>query len=939
MLFKTLLQPALYIMSKLSFKTKIIASILLLFILLLLPSRTLFTDYIDKNNRYEKQLIGLRYIEIINSFIKTIQVHRSLSLQVLEKTSTEEKEQQLIENLKENEIKFYKQKIDIMDYDEKHHKLLTSNQNFAKAIASFEIIKQEKFDEHTSIDFIFKTHDEIIKKLMNTITEISKLTTFSSSKDLRVNYLAAMLQEKLPLLYDFTRQLKDSSYLPKRENKKLKKQELVLHSISLNLKSLEQLLRKNYLISNLNNYHALEEQVTNVNHKIDQLLDIIKSSILNDTKKELNEEYFLDKVTSSIESQEALYNMFNYSYKDTIYELIEKSENKLWSLLVLFFIIVLIAFYVFIAFYHSITGNLKKLQTASEMISEGKTKIKLKVDKHDEIGDALLAFNTMSEKLSENIAFLDGYKTAIDTSSIVSKTDLKGVITYVNKMFCDVSGYTEEELIGRSHNIIRHEDMSRDIFKNMWETIEAKQIWKGTLKNKHKDGKAYIVNATILPILDSEDNILEYVAVRHDITELERSKEEIKQQRTDLLTGLDNRNQLLVDLKVAVKPILFYLNIDNFSGFNDFYGSNIGDSVLIKLADVLNELRDFEAFKLYRLQSDEFILLFQEDQLSNKHLHNFFTKLFEMLEKNISTIRVSNQNRINISITGGVATYYAHDNYQNLILYADIARKKAQKTQKKFLFFEQSMRKNEDYAQNIEWIKKIKEAIDDDRIATYFQPIINNKTGKTTKYETLVRMLDHDGQPVSTFTFLEIAQKAKLYPQITKIVIEKALKTFENRNELEFSINLTIEDILSQDTTNFIYKKLKNYENSKNIIFEITESEEVNDYKVINNFIEEVKKYGVKIAIDDFGSGYANFEHIININADFIKIDGTLIKNINTDKNAAIITEAIISFSKKLGKKTIAEYIHNKEVYEIVKKLGADYSQGFYFSEPSPNIT
>ena len=136
MLFKTLLQPALYIMSKLSFKTKIIASILLLFILLLLPSRTLFTDYIEKNNRYEKQLIGLRYIEIINSFIKTIQVHRSLSLQVLEKTSAEEKEQQLTENLKENEIKFYKQKIDIMNYDEKHHKLLTSNQNFAKAIAS-----------------------------------------------------------------------------------------------------------------------------------------------------------------------------------------------------------------------------------------------------------------------------------------------------------------------------------------------------------------------------------------------------------------------------------------------------------------------------------------------------------------------------------------------------------------------------------------------------------------------------------------------------------------------------------------------------------------------------------------------------------------------------------------------------------------------------------
>jgi PAS domain S-box-containing protein/diguanylate cyclase (GGDEF)-like protein len=615
---------------------------------------------------------------------------------------------------------------------------------------------------------------------MNTIREVSELSTFSSSKDLRVNYLASMLQEKLLLLHDFTRQLRDTSFSSIESSEELQKQQLTLHTISLDLKSLGQVLKKNQLISNLTNYHALEEQVTNVTYKIDQLLYVIKSTIINDIEEQLNNRYFLDKVTSSIEAQETLYTMVNYTYRDTINELMEKSEHKLWSLLILFFIIVLIAFYIFIAFYQSITGNLKKLQTASEMIASGRTKIKLQVDKQDEIGDALLAFNTMSEKLSENISFLDGYKTAIDKSSIVSKTDTKGIITYVNKMFCDVSGYTEKELIGRSHNIIRHEDNSVDIFENMWETIEAKKVWKGTLKNKHKNGKAYIVNATIIPILDSENNILEYVAVRHDITELERSKEEIKKQRTDFLTGLDNRNQLLVDLKVAIKPIVFYLNIDDFSGFNDFYGSDIGDSVLINLAETLSKLQKFEEFKLYKLQSDQFILLFQEDQLSTKNFKDFFTELFEHVEKNISTINLENQNRISISVTGGIATYYTNDNYQNLILYADIARKKAQERQKKFLLFDHTMRKSEDYAQNIEWIKKIKEAINEDRITTYYQGIIDNKTEKVSKYETLVRMLDKEGNPVSTLTFLEIAQKAKLYPQVTKIVVEKALKTFEN---------------------------------------------------------------------------------------------------------------------------------------------------------------
>ncbi|CAA6812291.1 MAG: diguanylate cyclase/phosphodiesterase (GGDEF & EAL domains) with PAS/PAC sensor(s) [uncultured Sulfurovum sp.] len=934
MLFQTLLQPALYTMSKLSFKTKIITSILLLFVLLLLPSRTIFTEYIEKNKRYNKQLTGLRYIEALNAFIKTVQVHRTLSLEHLENNQNSE----ILEELQDNEFKFKHQRISIREFDEKNFKILSSNQNFAKAIASYKMIKQEKFDRITSADSVFQKHGEIIERLLNTIKEISKYSQFASNKDRRINYLAVMLQEKLPHLNNFTRQLSDTSFSTINTSEQLKAQKLALYSISTDLSSLQIYLKKNYLISELTNYHGLEEQITAVTYKIDQLLEIIDPAIMHEIEEQLNGQFFLEKINSSVESQEVLYSMFNYTYKDAIHELIQKSKSELWSLLILFLLIVLVALYVFIAFYQSITGNLKKLQTASEMISAGNTNIKLKVDKPDEIGDALLAFNTMSEKLSENIAFLDGYKTAIDTSSIVSKTDLKGIITYVNKMFCDVSGYTEKELIGRSHNIIRHEDSSVDIFENMWETIQAKKIWKGILKNKHKNGDAYIVNATILPILDANNNILEYVAVRHDITELEKSKEEIKKQRTDLLTGLYNRNQLLFDLRTAVKPILFYLNIDNFSGFNDFYGSDIGDSVIVKLADTLKKFKNFEEFRLYRFQGDQFILLFQEDQLSNKNFQTFFGNLFVNIEQNISTIHLENQNRISISVTGGVATYYAHDNYQNLILYANIARKKAKERQKKFLIFDHTMRKNEDYAQNIEWIKKIKEAIDEDRITTYYQGIIDNKTEKIVKYETLVRMLDHEGLTVSTFTLLEIAQKAKLYPSITKIVVEKALKTFENINDVEFSINLSIDDILSEEITDFIYNKLENYPNSHNIIFEITESEEVSDYRIINNFIKEIKKHGSKIAIDDFGSGYANFEHIININADYIKIDGSLIKNINNDKNTAIITEAIISFSKKLGRKTIAEYVHNEEVYQIVKELGADYSQGYYFSEPTPTV-
>ncbi len=933
MSLNTLFQPAISVMNKLSFKSKILVSIAILFLVFLFPSKTLFFNYIQKSNRYDKQLIGLKYIEAIHNMINTVEIHRSASIAYLQGDKTAQ------DDLEDSESQFYHLRNQIMEFDETHLNILTSEQNFAKAIARFELMKFQNFDDQISVDKVYREHNKIINRLIKSIREIAVASDFARSKDLRVNYLALMLQDKLLKLYETTRQLKDTVQRDINRGFTLKSKKLLLYSLYTDLNSFQENFKENKLLSELDTYHSLEQLMTAVIYNISELLQILDENILSSKEHHLqHKDLLLNKIDKGITLQEDFYRSILYTYDATIKDLKSKLKGKEWSLFLVLVSILLFVLYIIIAFYQSITGNLKKLQTASELISTGQTKIKLEVDKPDEIGDALLAFNTMSEKLTENIAFLDGYKKAIDKSSIVSKTDTYGIITYVNKMFCDVSGYTEEELVGRSHNIIRHPDTPSEIFEEMWNTIQEKKIWKGTLKNRHKDGSAYIVKATILPILDSDDNILEYVAVRHDITELEESKEEIKKQRTDFLTGLPNRQQLLVDLKSAVKPIMFYLNIDDFSGFNDFYGSSIGDSVLINLANTLTELRTREDFKLYKLQADQFILLFEDEYLAKQNLKNYFVELVKKIEEEISNINLENQNRISISVSGGVSTYYDHDNYQNLIVYANIARKKAKKSHKKFLLFDSSMRKSEDYAKNIEWIKRIKEAIDDDRIVTYFQPIIDNQTEEVMKYETLVRMLDRDGDPVPTWTFLEIAHKAKLYPEITRIVIDKAFKKFEELPEIEFSLNLTIDDILSKTTTDYIFDKLANYDYSNRVIFEITESEEVSDYKIINDFIKEVKKYGAKIAIDDFGSGYANFEHIINIDAEYIKIDGTLIKNIDSDNNAKIITEAIISFSRKLGRKTITEYIHNKEVYQIVKKLGADYSQGFYLGMPLPEL-
>ncbi len=131
----------------------------------------------------------------------------------------------------------------------------------------------------------------------------------------------------------------------------------------------------------------------------------------------------------------------------------------------------------------------------------------------------------MSSSLHRNISLLKGYQEVIDKSSIVSKTDPRGVITYANDLFCKISGYSRDELLHSPHNIVRHPDVPKKVFKEMWKTIKSNNVWKGVLKNRRKDGSTYIVNATIIPISENESDIIEYVAVRHDITELEKSKD------------------------------------------------------------------------------------------------------------------------------------------------------------------------------------------------------------------------------------------------------------------------------------------------------------------------------------------------------------------------------------------------------------------------------
>jgi len=235
------------------------------------------------------------------------------------------------------------------------------------------------------------------------------------------------------------------------------------------------------------------------------------------------------------------------------------------------------------------------------------------------------------------------------------------------------------------------------------------------------------------------------------------------------------------------------------------------------------------------------------------------------------------------------------------------------------------------------WQKEIKLAISENRIEPFFQPIVDHDKN-IIKYESLMRMKKIENGKIKYIApfFIDIAVKTKQYEMISKQMIEKTFLYFKDKGE--FSINISYIDMESKSIKELLDYLINKYNAKNRITFEILENEEIQDYNIMKEFINYFREYGVKIAIDDFGSVYSNFKMIEYINPDYIKFDGSLIKNIDKDKHSYLIVKNLVNFANEMGIKTVAEYVHSKEVFDTCVYLGIDYLQGYYISEPKQNI-
>lgn len=409
-------------------------------------------------------------------------------------------------------------------------------------------------------------------------------------------------------------------------------------------------------------------------------------------------------------------------------------------------------------------------------------------------------------------------------------------------------------------------------------------------------------------------------------TKIIRLQNEFKKSiKTDLLTGLPNRTAYYSDARDKNNMHLMLINLIEFRNINSIFGMNVGDFLLKEVSYLLEEyIEKDKSVNLYRIGADEFAISYEN--VDDSYVFLQATQIMYYLE---NTPIFYKDIKIPISVNIGIAAWTPH------LLNAQICIKELHNSfGEKIKVYDESLNDLEQIKSNIAMVQDVKEALEKDNVVAYFQPIVDTQSKQIQRYEALVR-IEQNAEVLSPFLFLDIAKKVKLYNDISHRMMEKSIQMIREK-DLNISFNISIEDILESKNSNYIYDLVKNNSDiAQKITFEIVESEQIRNYNRLLEFIDIVKSYGCKIAIDDFGSGYSNFDYLFNFDVDFLKIDGSLIKNINSDNNSYMIVKTIVAFAKEAGIETVAEFVHSQEIDTVIKELGIDYGQGYYYGKPA----
>ena len=446
-----------------------------------------------------------------------------------------------------------------------------------------------------------------------------------------------------------------------------------------------------------------------------------------------------------------------------------------------------------------------------------------------------------------------------------------------------------------------------------------------------------------LPIKEAGEEAL-ILTLGVDISERKLSEaRNIRMAYYDYLTGLGNRRKFHEEFssklasaeRYGYQLALFYLDLDRFKEINDTSGHDAGDNFLKMVATTLKEtVRSTDL--LCRLGGDEFTLIMPH--ADNAGILNMANKINRVLKQKIFDC---DGNSYTASASIGISVYPSHGStVSELMANADLAMYRAKELgrgQHHIFSFDYDYRSKSN--QIVYWRKILEEAIEEDKFILFYQPILNIKTNQISHFECLVRLQQNQGKLIAPTDFVFRAEELGLISKIDRIVLKKAIEQhikFKGKEKnYKLSVNISRRSFEDPDIFEDFAKMLANSKiDPTKIVFEITDTAAVTNYQSTNQLINKLKKLGCMLALNDFGVEYPSLHYLKNAPVDYVKIDGSLVKQISKSPDDKIFVKALTEIAQAFGKKTVAEFVENEDILEILKEFGIDYAQGFYIGKP-----
>lgn len=529
-------------------------------------------------------------------------------------------------------------------------------------------------------------------------------------------------------------------------------------------------------------------------------------------------------------------------------------------------------------------------------------------------------------------------------------TDNRGIILRVNKAFERTTGYSADEVVGKTPRILSSGRHGPEFYADMWERIRMDGAWEGEIWDRRKNGDVYPKWLRITALKNAQGETTEYVGLASDITERKQAEEEIRNLAFyDPLTRLPNRRLLFDRCELAISAAarskrygaMLFLDIDQFKVLNDTLGHNFGDKFLIEVAKrISSSVREVDT--VARIGGDEFVVLVEDLNEDIKLASQKAAQVAETIRASlvfpyqIAAVQHHSSASIGICVFNG-----KERSLDELLQRADIALYQAKKSGRDTVrFYEPHLQKAIEARAAIE--AELRKAVLERQFQLYYQLQYDGES-RSVGAEALIRWIHPTRGMVSPAEFIPIAEECSLILDIGQWVIEEACRQLAlwDRNErtrhLHLAVNVSAHQFMAPDFVGAVAAALKAFDiGPSRLMLELTESVVLHDVGVVANKMRELKTLGVMLSLDDFGTGYSSLAYLKSLWIDQIKIDQSFVRDIPSDSNDSIMVKAIVDLAKNFGLDVIAEGVETKEQLSFLKGVGCKAYQGYYFAKPLP---